>query len=133
MGAKRHLNGTSKVNTQTNRRTDRRTDRQNQNAEVAIKTSSGTTERTTIKNIIMQGTVWGSLFCTASMDKLPKLQYENEDILYKYKGSVSVPSLEMVDDIVDVKKCGIDSLKSHATINTFIEHKKVTMEKQNTL
>ena len=50
-------------------------------------------------------------------------------MLYKYKGSVSVPSLEMVDDIVDVKKCGIDSLKSNATINTFIEHKKLTMGK----
>ena len=63
------------------------------------------------------------------MDKLPELQYENEDMVYKYKGSVSVPSLEMVDNIVDVKKCGIDSLKSNTTINTFIEHKKLTMGK----
>ena len=83
----------------------------NQHAEVAIKTSSGTTERTIIKNIIMQGTVWGSLFFTATMDKLPKLQYENEDMLYKYKDNVSVPSLEMVDDIVDVKKCGKEEPK----------------------
>ena len=33
----------------------------NQHAEVAIQLSSGTTERTIIKNSIMQGTVWGSL------------------------------------------------------------------------
>ena len=47
----------------------------NQKAQIAIKTTQGMTERVTIKNIIMQGTVWGSLFCTTSMDKLPKAVY----------------------------------------------------------
>ena len=46
----------------------------NHHAEVAIKTTSGMTERTHMTNLIMQGSVWGSLFCTASMDKLPRLQ-----------------------------------------------------------
>ena len=40
-----------------------------------------------------QGTVWGSLFCTATIDKLGKLKYENESLLYQYKGQVSVPAL----------------------------------------
>ena len=31
----------------------------NQKAQIAIKTTQGMTERVTIKNIIMQGTVWG--------------------------------------------------------------------------
>ena len=68
----------------------------NQNAKVAIKTAQGITKRTDIRNIIMQGTVWGSLFCTSTMDKLPKEAYENEELLYKYKGEVLVPPLEMV-------------------------------------
>ena len=36
----------------------------------------------------MQGTVWGSLFCTAIMDKLGKVKYNQEVMLYKYKGEV---------------------------------------------
>ena len=42
----------------------------NQNANIAIKNSWGLTERTNIRNIIMQGTTWESIFCTTSMDKL---------------------------------------------------------------
>ena len=44
----------------------------NQNATVAIKTVQGMTKRKNIKNIIMQGTVWGLLLCTSTLDKLPK-------------------------------------------------------------
>ena len=36
----------------------------NQLAEVAVQTSARMTERKVMSNIIMQGTVWGSLFCT---------------------------------------------------------------------
>ena len=47
----------------------------NQNAQVAIKTQFGITERKDIQNIIMQGTVWGSLMCTVTMDKLANQIY----------------------------------------------------------
>ena len=99
----------------------------NQNAEIAVKTPHGLTERRSIRNIIMQGTVWGSLFCTATMDKLGKKKYENEEMLYKYKGKVGVPALEMVDDIADVQKCGVDAVKANAVVNSFAEHKKLTL------
>ena len=46
----------------------------NKTAQVAIKTPWGLTERRTMNNIVMQGTVWGSLFCTGTMDKLGKLK-----------------------------------------------------------
>ena len=42
----------------------------NKISKVGIKTSSGTTERITITDTIMQGTVWGSLLCTSTIDKL---------------------------------------------------------------
>ena len=35
------------------------------NAQIAIKTSVGMTERVNITNLIMQGTVFGSLICTS--------------------------------------------------------------------
>ena len=74
----------------------------NQSAQVAIKTPHGITERVSILNIIMQGTTWRSLFCTTTMDKLPQKIYKDKSLLYIYKGQVSVPPLEMVDDILTV-------------------------------
>ena len=61
----------------------------------------------------MQGTVWGGTFCTTAMDKLGKIKYENSELLYSYKNSVGIPTLEMVKDILDIKKCGVDSVKSN--------------------
>ena len=58
------------------------------NAKIAIKTPNGTTNRENIQNIIMQGTVFGSLICTAVMDKLAQIFYENQDLVYKYKDKV---------------------------------------------
>ena len=72
----------------------------------------------------MQGTVFGSLMCTATMDKLGKLSYNNEDLLYKYRGVVDVPVLGMVDDILSIQKCS-KSGKANAHINSFIEAKKL--------
>ena len=98
-----------------------------QYAQVAVKTTSGLTKRETISNTIMQGTVWGGIFCTTSMDKLGKLKYEDPEKLYNYKGVVGIPALEMVDDILDIQKCGIDSVQANAIVNTFVEHKKLKM------
>ena len=55
------------------------------NAHIAIKTSTGLTERETIENLIMQGTVFGSIICTSVMDKLGKMFYNDESLCYKYK------------------------------------------------
>ena len=74
-------------------------------AMIEIKTSSGLTEREAIENIIMQGTVFASLICTTVMDKLAKIFYNNENILYKYKGEVEIPVLGMVDDVLSVTPC----------------------------
>ena len=54
---------------------------ENVNAKVAVKTHSGITRRVTISENIMQGTVWGSLFCTSTIDKLGKQAYSQPDIL----------------------------------------------------
>ena len=50
----------------------------------------------------MQGTVWGIMLCTATMDTLGQLVYSDSELTYKYKGVVETPSLGMVDDILTV-------------------------------
>ena len=97
------------------------------NAKIAIKTPNGTTARRDIKNIIMQGTVFGSLICTSVMDKLAKIFYQNPDLVYKYKNKVEVPVLGMVDDVLCVTNCSSKTLISNATINSFMELNKLTL------
>ena len=48
------------------------------NTYIAIKTSAGMTERDNMHNLIMQGTVFGRLICTAVMDKLAKIFYSDK-------------------------------------------------------
>ena len=73
----------------------------------------------------MQGTVWGSLCCTVSMDKLGEHVYKKHDLIYKYKGEIDIPTLGMVDDIMAVQKCTNDTVK----INAFVESKKLKLSK----
>ena len=51
----------------------------------------------------------------------------NPYLLYKYKGVVDVPPLEMVDDIVTVQKCGVASETLNTEVNSFIAQKKLTL------
>ena len=98
----------------------------NNNAKVAVKTPFGSADRVSIGKVVMQGTVWGILMCTATMDKLGKLKYNNKEMLYKYQGTVDIPALEMVDDIFDIQTFGINAVMSNAVVNSFIEHKTHT-------
>ena len=38
----------------------------------------------------MQGTVFASLCCTATMDKIGQIVYNDEDLIYKYKDEVDI-------------------------------------------
>ena len=96
-------------------------------AQIAIKTSIGITERVNITNLIMQGTVFGSLICTAVMDKLARIFYNDSQLLYKYKGTVDVPVLGMVDDVLNVASCSEQAVISNSTINSLIEHNKIKL------
>ena len=77
----------------------------------------------------MQGTVWGSLYCTTTMDKLAMLMYKDEELMYKYKGLVETPCLGMVDNLLIVQKCSIESVKVNAVANAFVEMKKLRFNK----
>ena len=103
---------------------------ENQNANIAVKTSHGMSERRTIQNIVMQGSVWGGLKCVTTMDKLGKIAYDNPDILYWYKGSVPIPPLQMVDDIQTFSKCSGNPMLLNAMVNAFVDSKKLTLSKK---
>ena len=103
---------------------------ESKSAQVAVRTQSGMSRRITLRNIIMQGTVWAGLCCTVMFDKLGKLVYSRPELMYKYKGTVSVPPMEMVDDILAVTKCSKQSIEVNAIVNTFMETKKLKLNKK---
>ena len=101
---------------------------ENANAQVAIKTNERISKRVNIHNLIMQGSVFGSLCCVVVMDKLGKLIYkEKPDLLYYYKGVMVTPPHQMVDDVLGVQKCSSNSRKLNSVINTFIKLEKMKL------
>ena len=100
----------------------------NSNCQVAIKTAWGTeTERKTFKNIEMQGTVITSIKCSIQIDTLGKECLATGEGLYKYKECLPVPPLGMVDDVLGIAKCGTDSIKLNAIIESKMATKKLEM------
>ena len=99
----------------------------NENENIVVKTASGQTERFNIQNKIMQGTVWSGLMCTTTMDNLCKIIQQEEQVLYKYRGIVSVPPLEMVDDVITASKCGSTTVALHTLVNSFMDSKKLKL------
>ena len=104
---------------------------ENNNAQVAIKTNERISKRVSIRNLIMQGSVFGSLCCVVVVDKLDKVIYkEKPELLYYYKGVVGTPPLQMADDILGVQKCSSNSRKLNTVINTFIDLEKLKLSRK---
>ena len=97
------------------------------NAEnlVAINTPAGLTERTVIRKNIMQGEVTGPGQCSNQIDTFGKECLDQSKLLYKYKGDLGVPPLGMVDDVLAVSRCGVESVEMNAFLNQKTNLKKL--------
>ena len=74
---------------------------------ISIKTPVGISDTEEIEDTVMQGETISSILCTSTMDKVSK-DSPIENI--KYKKEVDIPQLGFVDDVMDVKKCGIETV-----------------------
>ena len=59
---------------------------ENIKAKIAVKVNGGISERVVVNNVEIQGSVWGSLKCTTSMDTLNRTILEQDHLTYKYRG-----------------------------------------------
>ena len=103
----------------------------NLHARIAVKSINGISERFTIENIVMPRTVWAGLMCTSSMDKLAQQAYSDPTLLYKYRNNVSIPPLEMVDDVICASKCGTQVVDSNTAVTSFVQLKKLQLSEKN--
>ena len=88
-----------------------------------------------MKNVEMQGSVWGSLKCTVSMDKLNKTILKQDHLTYQYQSdrNIRIGVLGMVDDNLSISQCGITSVQKNAVINSFIDTQRLTLSKKKSV
>jgi hypothetical protein len=89
----------------------------NETTNVAVKTPFGFTETREVNRVVMQGETFGPLCCSVQVDTIGKECIEKNQLLFQYKGEVGVPPLAMVDDLVCISNCGLDSILMNAYIN----------------
>ena len=92
---------------------------------VAVNTPAGQTERVEIPSIVQQGSGWGPMQCSVSVDKIGKMAKERGIHQYLYKGLVRILPLACVDDLLGFATCGNKSIALNTFINTHIELKKL--------
>ena len=89
----------------------------NRKNKVAVKTPNDITDRIEIENLVMQGETLAPLECSVSVDSFGKECQEEEKYLFYYRDSIGIPSLAMIDDLVCISDCGLESVKLNAFIN----------------
>ena len=101
----------------------------NKVCQVAIKTPWGSlTQRKEYNDIEMQGTVLTPIKCAVQIDTLGKeVLKDDSDKLYKYKGFVRIPPMALIDDILTVTPCGIDSILMNAAVQSKVNNKRLEL------
>ena len=84
-------------------------------ANIVVKTPVGISESKEVEDTIMQGETLSSILCTCTVDKIAKdcpLQP------HKYMKDVDIPKISFVDDILDINKCGKETVE----MNVYTRH-----------
>ena len=104
-------------------------------AKVAVKINGGISKRIVVNNVEMQGSVWGSLKCTNSMDTLNKTMLKQDHLTYKYRSDpgIKIGVMGMVDDNLSISQCGLSSVQKNAVINLFIDTQRLTLSKEKSV
>ena len=63
---------------------------ENKNAQVAVKINNKLSARINVKDVVMQGSVWGSIKCTATMDTMNQTAMTDKTLQYTYKGDPQI-------------------------------------------
>ena len=99
----------------------------NENNKVAVITPHGLTDRVDINKIVMKGENLAPLECSVQVDTIGKeCMFENTNLFF-YRESIPVPPLSMVDDLICVSNCGVNSQIINSFINVKSNMKKLQL------
>ena len=88
----------------------------NKQIEMAVKTPNGLTNRQSIKNSVLQGDTWSSIMASVQVDAICK-DVEKAGLGFRYKNSLEISALALVDDIICVTEAGFKAAEMNAVIN----------------
>ena len=88
----------------------------NQEIHMAVNTPCGLSERKKLKNIVLQGDTFGSLLAKVQVDNIGK-HCQQSGFGYRYKDSLEVSMLGLVDDIIGVTEVGFKAQQMNALLN----------------
>ena len=92
----------------------------NSNREIvmAVKNNGDVSKFTKVKEVVLQGETLAPLIASVDMDTIAKDWLEKPDNkVYKYRDSVDLGSLGMIDDLMFIAEVGVDTVKANAFIN----------------
>ena len=90
----------------------------NETVQFAVKTPTGLTETTYIKNKILQGDVLSPLLFSNMVDNNISKNAIITNNTYMYKNQVEIPPLLMQDDTLAVSECGYKTVRMNNFLNT---------------
>ena len=100
----------------------------NKKCNISVKTPVGQTDRFMLTNIEMQGTVMGPIKASVQLDTLGRDCYARQEGLYLYNECVSIPPLQMIDDVASFAICGsTQAIVTNAIVNAKMDSKKLTL------
>ena len=97
---------------------------------IRVKTPVGPSEQFKMNELILQRSVLGPIKCSVQLDTLGRDSLSDtseQSTVFKYKDSVEVPPLALMDDVLAVSTCGIKAVEMNASINSKIEGKKLRL------
>ena len=100
--------------------------------KVVIKTPCGETREITFADLILQGSVFGSLKCSVQVDTLGREVLSDSEGMgvFTYKDSVEVPPICIVDDIIGISECNLKKIELNALINSKVESKTLELNQE---
>ena len=100
----------------------------NLETQMLVKTKFGNTERVTLEEMVMQGSVPGPILCSNQLSKLSNKTYVDGSV-YMYMNKVPIPALVMVDDVLTIQVCGsVESIEMNAKCESFVKSKKLKFQ-----
>ena len=81
----------------------------NLNNLVSVNTPLGQTSRVNSPRIVQQGGALGHMQCSVYIDKIGRDCIKRKEHLYDYKNKIITLILAMVDDLLGIAPCGLES------------------------
>ena len=91
---------------------------------MAVNTPYGETDRETIRNSVLQGETWSSLLASVQVDSIGQ-ECERLEYGYKYKDSLHIGLLGLVDDTIAITEVGYKAHIMNAFLNVKTAEKRL--------